>query len=209
VAGVWWLSHGSSFIEILGTDARHVLTLPLFSLGKLAVTPMFLCKALLFLILLNALANKLRRLLYRRVLKNTAIGNQHTYRLARLISLAVYAVGLMMGLEIAGVSFNTLTILGGSLGIGVGFGLQSLVANWVAGIVLLIEQPVRIGDRIDVGNTSGVVVLMCPIPILRPTRSRTGRPRSQSVQPSIWSVRIIRAVRTRLDFSDTAGPRSS
>jgi len=55
------------------------------------------------------------------------------------------------------VSLNSLAILGGTLGIGVGFGLQSIVANWVAGLVLLIEQPFRIGDRIDAGGTAGVV----------------------------------------------------
>jgi len=60
-------------------------------------------------------------------------------------------------LQAAGVNLNSFAILGGTLGIGVGFGLQSIVANWVAGLVLLVEQPFRIGDRIDVGGTAGVV----------------------------------------------------
>ncbi len=73
------------------------------------------------------------------------------------MSLLIYVIGLLIGLQAAGVNLNSLAILGGSLGIGVGFGLQSIVANWVAGWVLLIEQPFRIGDRIDVGGTAGVV----------------------------------------------------
>jgi small-conductance mechanosensitive channel len=69
----------------------------------------------------------------------------------------IYIIGLMIGLQLAGLNLNSLAILGGTLGIGIGFGLQSIVANWVAGIVLLIEQPFRIGDRIDLGETGGVV----------------------------------------------------
>jgi small-conductance mechanosensitive channel len=51
-----------------------------------------------------------------------------------------------------------LVILGGTLGVGIGFGLQSLIGNLIAGLVLLIEQPIRIGDLIEFGNRSGEVV---------------------------------------------------
>jgi small-conductance mechanosensitive channel len=78
--------------------------------------------------------------------------------LARFGSMAFFVIGLTIGLESAGLNLNTLTILGGTLGLGVGFGLQSIVANWVAGLTLLIEQPVRIGDRVDVKETTGVIV---------------------------------------------------
>jgi small-conductance mechanosensitive channel len=66
----------------------------------------------------------------------------------------------MVGLQAAGVSLNSLAVIGRTLGIGIGFGLQPIVANWVAGFVLLVEQPFRIEDRIDVGETSGVVGLV-------------------------------------------------
>jgi small-conductance mechanosensitive channel len=49
-------------------------------------------------------------------------------------------------------------ILGGTLGVGIGFGLQSLVSNLIAGLILLIEQPIRIGDLIEFGNKAGEVV---------------------------------------------------
>jgi len=103
------------------------------------------------------LSNGVRKLLYRRVSRTSAFDPQHSYVLARFVSLMIYVIGLLIGLQAAGVSLNSLAMLGGTLGIGVGFGLQSIVANWVAGLVLLIEQPFRIGDRIDVGGTAGVV----------------------------------------------------
>jgi small-conductance mechanosensitive channel len=144
-------------VHSLGIELCHRITVPVLKLGTLALTPLSLLKALLFFITLAGIANGVRRLLYVRISSTTAFDPQHSYVVARFASLLIYVFGLMLGLQAAGVSLNSLAMLGGTLGIGVGFGLQSIVANWVAGLVLLIEQPFRIGDRIDVGETSGVV----------------------------------------------------
>jgi small-conductance mechanosensitive channel len=152
----WWVPSGPNLIHPLGASLGRRLTIPVFSIGTQGVTPISLLKALIFLALLAVLSNWVRSLLYQRVSK-TAFDPQHSYILARFVSLVIYVVGLMIGLQAAGVNLNSFAILGGTLGIGVGFGLQSIVANWVAGLVLLVEQPFRIGDRIDVGGTAGVV----------------------------------------------------
>src|SRR5271157_4342129 len=154
---VWWVPYGSSLIHLLGAGLQRRLTIPVFSIGTQAVTPISLLKALLFLGLLTLLSNRVRKLLYFHVSRTSTFDPQHSYVLARFVSLLIYVIGLMIGLQAAGLNLNSLTILGGALGIGVGFGLQSIVANWVAGLVLLIEQPFRIGDRIDVGGIAGVV----------------------------------------------------
>jgi small-conductance mechanosensitive channel len=57
-----------------------------------------------------------------------------------------------------GLNLNSLVVVGGALGIGVGLGLQAIVSNFVAGLILLLEQPIKLGDRIEVGNTYGDVV---------------------------------------------------
>ena len=155
---VWcWVPSGPNLVHLVGAGLGRRLTIPVFSIGKQGVTPISLLKALLFLGLLTVLSNWVRKLLYQRVSKTTAFDEQHSYILARFASLLIYVIGLMVWLQAAGVNLNSLAILGGALGIGVGFGLQSIVANWVAGLVLLVEQPFRIGDRIDVGGTAGVV----------------------------------------------------
>ena len=86
------------------------------------------------------------------------MGEARAYTLARFASMTVYAFGLLVGLEWTGLNLNTLAIIGGTLGIGVGFGLQQIVGNWVAGLVLLVEQPVRIGDVINVRSLTGTIV---------------------------------------------------
>jgi len=157
-AVAWWLPRGSGVLELVSDDTRKVLTFSLLKVGALPVTPIFLVKGLIYLGVLSLVSATVRRALYRRVEQKTTLGAQHSFVLARFAAIVVYTLGLMIGLESAGLNLNSLAILGGMLGIGVGFGLQPVVANWVAGLVLLVEAPFRIGDRIDVGDTSGVVV---------------------------------------------------
>jgi small-conductance mechanosensitive channel len=136
----WRLPDSRSLIHLLGAGFLRRLAIPAFTIGALAVSPLSLVKTLLFLGLLVVMSNRVRKLLYQRVSTTTAFDPQHSYVLARFVSIMIYVVGLMIGLQTAGVNLNSLAILGGTLGIGVGFGLQSIVANWVAGLVLLIEQ---------------------------------------------------------------------
>jgi small-conductance mechanosensitive channel len=144
--------------DVIGIDTREFVRLPLFTLGKLPVTLTFLIKTCIFLVFLIFVSSRIHALLYFGLRRYTALGEQRRYMLARFGSMAFFVIGLTIGLESAGLNLNTLTILGGTLGLGVGFGLQSIVANWVAGLTLLIEQPVRIGDRVDVKETTGVIV---------------------------------------------------
>jgi small-conductance mechanosensitive channel len=159
IAAATWTSPDrlAALFDLLGIETRQFVTLPLFTIGKLPVTFAFLIKTGVFLVFLIFVSNRVRAVLYSGIRRHTALGEQRGYILARFGSLAVFAIGLTIGLESVGLNLSTLTILGGTLGIGIGFGLQSVVANWVAGLVLLIEEPVRIGDRVDVGDTSGVV----------------------------------------------------
>jgi small-conductance mechanosensitive channel len=93
-----------------------------------------------------------------RVLARTALDAQQQYTLARLTSLTVFVMGLIVGIDTAGVDLRSLALLGSALGLGVGLGLQPIVANFVAGWILLMERPVKLGDRIDVGGTNGEVI---------------------------------------------------
>jgi len=64
-------------------------------------------------------------------------------------------VGLMFALSAAGIDLTALGVLGGALGVGIGFGLQKLAANYVSGFVILAERSVRIGDMVKVDNFEG------------------------------------------------------
>lgn len=66
-------------------------------------------------------------------------------------------VGLLVALSAVGIDLTTLSVLGGAIGVGIGFGLQKLASNYVSGFVMLAERSVRIGDSVKVDNFEGVI----------------------------------------------------
>jgi small-conductance mechanosensitive channel len=66
-------------------------------------------------------------------------------------------VGLLVAMSAVGIDLSALSVLGGAVGVGIGFGLQKLAANYVSGFVILAERSMRIGDTVQVDNFSGVI----------------------------------------------------
>ncbi len=142
----------------LNTRIIKALNRPYFTVGGLPITPVFLIKTFVFLTLLRMFSGMVRRFLEHRVLVRTSLNAGQQYAFAQIVAYLVFLFGLMIGLQWAGVNMSSLVILGGALGIGIGFGLQNIANNFVSGIVLLMERPIQVGDRVEVGNTNGDVV---------------------------------------------------
>jgi small-conductance mechanosensitive channel len=70
---------------------------------------------------------------------------------------AILVAGIFLALSAAGISLSRFTLLAGALGVGLGFGLQNIVSNFVAGLILLFERPIQVGDVVDVGSLVGTV----------------------------------------------------
>jgi small-conductance mechanosensitive channel len=77
--------------------------------------------------------------------------------ISRLTRYVVIAIGAVIASAAAGFDISKITIIVGALGVGIGFGLQNIVNNFVSGLILLFERPIRVGDTLDIGNTGGTV----------------------------------------------------
>jgi small-conductance mechanosensitive channel len=163
VAGLvgWGLLHqpqSTSLFGMLSAGARRFLQWPLFSIGKVPVTPLFLVKCTVFLIALSVISRLFRNFLAKRVLSHTSMDRGRQYSFVRVAGYVIFLLGLVIGLDTTGLNLRSLLVVGGALSVGIGFGLQNIVANFVAGVVILWEGPIKLGDFIDVGNTHGEVI---------------------------------------------------
>ena len=77
--------------------------------------------------------------------------------IAKVVKVALLTVAFLLAMSEAGLNLATLTVFGGALGVGIGFGLQKIVSNFISGFILLGDRSIRPGDVISIGNTYGWV----------------------------------------------------
>ena len=94
-----------------------------------------------------------------------------SYALSSLLNYIIIALGFLLGLGVLGLDLTKVTVLAGALGVGIGFGLQSVVNNFVSGLILLFERPFHVGDTIQVGEVVGDVLRIG----IRASTVRTGQ----------------------------------
>ena len=142
------------FIEML----VKIVEFPLFTVQK---TPITLTSLLMFIILVVffGLISRLARRLLMRWLGGVTYIQEHTrFLLVRLLQYLIMIFGVLFSLQFVGLDLSGLAFIFGLLSVGIGFGLQSFVGNFIAGLILMVEQPIRVGDRISVGDTEGDVI---------------------------------------------------
>jgi small-conductance mechanosensitive channel/CRP-like cAMP-binding protein len=99
----------------------------------------------------------LSNLIKQRVLVRVGMDRGTREVVAAFIRYLLTVLGFVIVLQTAGVNLSSLTLVAGVLGIGVGFGLQNLTSNFISGLTLLVEQPIRVGDFIEVDKLLGTV----------------------------------------------------
>ena len=139
-------------------EIRRILNLSYFDIGKLPVTPLFLIKAIGYLIVLGLGARLGRKVIRDRILARTSIDPGLQYALSVGTGYLIFLVGLTIGLQSLGLDLTSVAFLGGAIGIGIGVGLQPIVNNFVSGLILLVERPIKVGDRVEIEKLAGDVV---------------------------------------------------
>ncbi|PSB17837.1 hypothetical protein C7B65_17425 [Phormidesmis priestleyi ULC007] len=108
-------------------------------------------------IIVLVLANIVKRLLKERILPGFKLEIGTRESLSTITSYIITAIGFLIVLETAGINFSSLAVFAGAIGIGVGIGLQNLSSNFISGLTLLFEQPIKVGDYIEVDKLAGTV----------------------------------------------------
>ena len=134
-----------------------VLDYRLFQIGDTTVTAASLVAAIVVLVATYLIARLARKLVSDRLLARTHLSVGVRYMLGRFTGYTVFVLGALMALQTVGIKATTLTAFGAALGVGIGFGLQDIVKNFVAGLVILIERPFQVGDRIEIDKVAAEV----------------------------------------------------
>jgi small-conductance mechanosensitive channel len=128
-----------------------------FAFGKTEVSLLTIVQGVLSSGLVMVLVLWVSAALERKVLRDTVADLSLRKVAGNAIRAVLLTVGFLFALSAVGVDLTALSVLGGALGVGLGFGLQKLAANYVSGFVILAERSLRIGDTVRVDNFEGVV----------------------------------------------------
>ncbi len=147
-------------LRVIGVDVTLIGSILTKGISIDEETHLTLAKVLSFVavVVSSVILSKYLRLILRdQVLPPFHLPQNSRFLLLQMIHFVILGFGILMGLKVTGWKFSSLMVVLGGLSIGIGFGLQHIANNLVSGIILIFQRPIRVGDRVTVGDTFGTV----------------------------------------------------
>lgn len=146
-------------LHILGVLPELIETLEdvRFSLGKQSLNLWLVLQGVVVVLATLLAALWIAGALEARLMSAEGIDGNVRIVLSRLLRTALIALAVLIGLPLVGIDLTTLSVFGGALGVGLGFGLQKIMASYVSGFIILLDRSVRLGSLIEVSGQRGIV----------------------------------------------------
>lgn len=130
-----------------------------FKVGKVRISAFLIIKAIIVLITVFWLASLIRNKIKSYIDNSKTIKVSNKGLIGKSIDILIYSIVFIILLKTFGVDLTTLAVIGGAIGVGIGFGLQKIASNFISGIILIFEKTVEIGDivELDNGNIYGTI----------------------------------------------------
>jgi len=159
---VLWLLLGLFLLRTWGISATYFQQASRwltdgFGIGGISISPLRILAGLVLFAMFWTLTRTVKASLDQRLLTRTDLGASSREAMITFAGYLGVTVAVAVGLGIAGMDFSRIAIIAGALSVGIGFGLQNIVNNFVSGLIILFEQPIKRGDWIVVGGTEGFV----------------------------------------------------
>lgn len=126
--------------------------------GNPDLTLFDIARLVFFMTLLVFLSGKLKTIFVKQILSKYSDDIGVSQSIGTIIQYFFIIVGAFVVIQNSGINLGSLNVLAGALGVGIGFGLQNIANNFISGLIILFERPIKVGDRIEVGSISGDVV---------------------------------------------------
>lgn len=158
IAIIVWAIAALNIFGVLDETATFLQDLS-WTVGGLRISPMAIVSGLIWLSLLLWLATWIARVLEARVLSLSGATPSLQLLAARLIKVLLIIAAVFIALGTIGIDLTAFAVFTGALGVGIGFGLQAIFNNFVAGLILLSEKSLKVGDFVDLerGHLAGTV----------------------------------------------------
>jgi len=140
------------------TEIARWMNLPLFHVGETSVTLGGLGSAFLVFLASFFISAFVQHAIGNQLTQRFRISSGLAYAIKRTIHYLIVFLGVLLAFQCVGLNLSSFAILFGFLSVGIGFGLQNITANFIAGLVLLIERPISVGDFVKVGDQVGTVI---------------------------------------------------
>jgi small-conductance mechanosensitive channel len=138
-------------------DILHLLDELSFNVGAQRVSALLILQGLISIAVTFLAALWLGRLMENPIMHAEALDMNLRVVLAKSVRAALIVVGIMIALPAAGIDITVLSVFGGALGVGLGFGLQKIASNYVSGFIILLDKSIHLDDVITVDNRYGAV----------------------------------------------------
>lgn len=134
-----------------------LLSHPIVTLGSSPVSVLSIVFFVLILYGMLFIARSLNEFLKHDIYPQTTLNRGVQDVINTFLKYLLIAVGVIVGLQINGINLSVLATIGAGLMVGIGFGLQNIANNFISGIIILLERPIKVGDFIEMENVSGVI----------------------------------------------------
>lgn len=128
-----------------------------FDVGTLRIVPIHIISGLVAFAAILIATGWVKQAVQKRYIRHTRMDRGARDALLKITGYVGFVVAALIGLKLTGISFAGLAIVAGALSVGIGFGLQNIVNNFVSGLILLFERPIKSGDFVTVGAVEGTV----------------------------------------------------
>jgi small-conductance mechanosensitive channel len=136
----------------------EIMNLSLFNLGESKLTIGLILTLIISLVVLFVGSEWIRKIIVNKILSRYRLDMGTRKSIGTMVKYFLILAGIFSILQTNGIDLSAFGILAGAVGVGIGFGLQNITNNFISGLIILFEQPIKEGDRIEVGDVSGDVI---------------------------------------------------